>query len=172
MSDVYQISQVYLEGSLGRTIIGADAFPLRSYSVLESFNNFMDVDHCSFLNTMFLRYAFRIELAIGMQNQLRLGRGNKNINFKMSCTPDQAGQNFNHADVKSCIRNSVCDTTCSVVMVVPPRRIRVDADVKKVAADITQPQMLCELLGDEYYRHIVAGAHYQGDLGRWDLWNI
>ena len=64
------------------------------------------MDPCSFLNTMFLRYVFRKELAIGMQNQLRLSRGNKNINFKMSCTPDQVSQIFNHADVKRCIRKA------------------------------------------------------------------
>jgi hypothetical protein len=172
MGDVFQISQEYLEESLGeRTMIGADKFPLKSYSVLESFNEFMDNDHNSFLNTMFLRYVFRIELAMGIQNQLRLGRGNKNVNLKMLCTPDQASQIFDHVDVKKCVRNAMCDTTRSVVVVDPPRCLRIDADVKKVVADVTQPQMLCELLGDEYYRYIVAGAHYQGDVGRWDLWN-
>ena len=35
MGDVFQISQEYLEESLGeRTMIGADKFPLKSYSVL------------------------------------------------------------------------------------------------------------------------------------------
>ena len=67
MRDVFRISHEYMEESGDEKVeISADAFPLKSYDGLE----FMDADHDSFLNAMFLRYAFRIELAIAIQNHI------------------------------------------------------------------------------------------------------
>ena len=109
MRDIFRISHEYVEESGDEKVeICTDAFPLKSYSGLKHcFNNFMDADHNSFLNTMFLRYVFRIELAIAIQNQLKVGRGEKNVNLRVHCTPDQVSQIFSHVDVKPNIRRAI-----------------------------------------------------------------
>ena len=176
MTNVYRISHEYLLDESEPREVERGSFPLNEYSsmcddssTLSVYLKSMTLQN-SFLNVMLLRHAFRVELSSRITDSLRVSRGKNNVSFRMCCTPDQAFLVFGDSNVQMNVRQEIEETSRSLRVVDPPRTPRVRARVTKVVADITQPQMLCDLLGHEYFRYIIAGEHYEGDVAAWDRW--
>ena len=169
MKDVYGIRTYQDEDGIREVEEGS--FPLANYTGIRGkLPRWGEGEQgSSFLNIMKERYLFRTELSSLFTQNLRKGKGKTPLRFTMRCSPMEAAQVFEVAELASNDRVSL--GTRSLLVVEKPKVPRRLVATDLLIVDIPHPPCLCGLLGEEYYRFILQHQHFTGEEGCAHQWS-
>jgi hypothetical protein len=151
------------------TKISDKEFPCHSFSVLLGMLPSKE-DNGKFINIMFQKYIFRLELHRGFTESLRSSRGRKNVIFQIRAEPSHIFDLFSLPHLGPHITRS---TGRRVALSVEDKMIRNPyINREDIIVHICRPEWLVGFLGKHYYYYPIVGEHYVGTAGAgFDKWH-